>query len=106
MTDAPIAARSIVRVVTPDGKKRPGVVIEVQSELYRVAFGTGTRRDHYEYVEVMAGERAGKQLRLEKDTYFYAANVAIVSREHLTVLPGVSSRELAAKLVALVDGSG
>jgi hypothetical protein len=106
MTDPVIAARAIVRVLAPDGKRRPGIVLEVQGDLYRVAFGTGTRRDHYEYVEVAAHERAGKQMRLEKDTFFYASNVAVVARTHLAVLPGICSSELAARIVALVDETG
>lgn len=55
------------------GKRRPGVVIEVQGDLVRVAYGT--TQDHTAPCALVSEDsRQGRSFDLQEPTRFYGAN--------------------------------
>lgn len=56
-----------------EGKERPAVVIEVEPDLIRVAYGTSQVRE-YECVVVHTTTRQGRAFPLRETTYFCGAN--------------------------------
>lgn len=59
--------------VVLEGKERPAVVLEVRSDLIRIAYGTS--QEHAWPGEVVhADTRQGRKFPLRETTYFYGAN--------------------------------
>ncbi|MBX3155002.1 MAG: hypothetical protein KF773_03305 [Deltaproteobacteria bacterium] len=56
-----------------EGKDRPAVVLEVESDLVRVAYGTSEAHE-WPRVEVHAETRQGRAFPLTETTHFYGAN--------------------------------
>ena len=66
--------RRVVRVWI-EGKHRPAVILEVEPDLVRIAYGTSEPRD-WRAVIVHTDTRQGRLLDLKETTYFYGANVS------------------------------
>lgn len=66
--------RRIVRVWIAD-KHRPAVILEVEPDLVRIAYGTSEPRD-WRAAIVHPDTRQGRLLDLKETTYFYGANVS------------------------------
>ncbi len=66
--------RRIVRVWIAE-KHRPAVILEVEPDLVRIAYGTSEPRD-WRTVIVHPATRQGRLLDLKETTYFYGANVS------------------------------
>jgi hypothetical protein len=54
-------------------KQRPGVVLEIQPDLIRVAYGTSVTHD-WPRVTVHPDSRQGRAFPLREETYFYGSN--------------------------------
>lgn len=63
-------------------KQRPAVVIEMQPDLVRVAYGTTEIRE-YPNVVVHLESRQGRAFPLVETIYFYGANTSWARREEL-----------------------
>jgi hypothetical protein len=69
--------------VDMDKPSRPAVVLDVRGDVVAYTWGTGTQRSWLKHVCIGADTRAGKAMRLDKDTYFYARNVEIIRMDVL-----------------------
>ena len=58
------------------GNDRIGVVIEVRTDLIRVAYGTSEPHDDWPQIVVRPETRQGRALVLREVTYFYGANTS------------------------------
>ncbi|MFP2925624.1 hypothetical protein ACLESO_10470 [Pyxidicoccus sp. 3LG] len=70
-----------------------------------VLCGTGTRRSELVVIEVPRASAAGKALRLDKDTYFYANQLRNVRLSHLRPLGGSCPPGLFLQVRVLVEGA-
>ncbi|MCY1000182.1 hypothetical protein OWM54_23875 [Myxococcus sp. MISCRS1] len=94
-------------LVEINGKPRPAILVQFALNEGRatVLCGTGTRRTELAVIEVPYQSAAGKALRLEKDTYFYADQVRSVRTSHLQACEGHCSPSLFLQVRILVDGA-
>lgn len=87
-----VQVRDSVRAVIA-GKDRPGIVIEVEPDLVRVAYGT--RAEHpWPSVAVSPDSRTGRSLGLTEETHFYGANVEWLARSAVTLVGRQVPRDL------------
>jgi hypothetical protein len=70
-----------------------------------VVCGTGTKRTELVVIEVLETSAAGKSLRLDKPTYFYADAVKSVKPEYLKPTEGRCPPELFLQVRLLVEGA-
>ncbi|WP_426744359.1 hypothetical protein VZQ01_22265 [Myxococcus faecalis] len=94
-------------LVEINGKPRPAILVQFAKNEGRatVLCGTGTHRPELAVIEVPHQSAAGKALRLEKDTYFYADNVRSVRISHLQAREGLCPPSLFLQVRILVDGA-
>lgn len=90
-----------------NGKPRPAILVRlVEGEGRAVVLcGTGTYRSEFAVIEVPQVSAAGKSLRLEKDTYFYADQLKNVRLSHLKARDGHCPPDLFLQVRLLVEGA-
>lgn len=93
--------RRIVRAWIAE-KWRPAVILEVQPDLVRIAYGTSEPRE-WRAVIVNPNTRQGRLFDLPETTYFYAANVSWESPAALELCEPVCSWELFFAIRKLVE---
>ena len=69
------------------GKERPAVLLRLEEKRAWVIAGTGTHRPHFPHVGVFERSREGLVLKLDKDTFFYANQLAILPLADVSAAP-------------------
>jgi hypothetical protein len=87
-----------------EDKDRPGVVLEVQDDFVRLAYGTSSSCDDGTPCAVVhGGTRAGRKFPLTRTTYFYGANTALEFRGALRRGEAPCVRDLFHEIRRLVE---
>ncbi|MFL5356520.1 hypothetical protein [Archangium sp.] len=94
-------------LVEINGKERPAIIVRIFKDEERalVVCGTGTPRTEYVAIEVRENSAAGKALRLDKPTWFYATALRSVKLSHLKAIEGICLPELFLQVRLLVEGA-
>lgn len=96
-----------VALVEINGKQRPAVVMSIhqQEERALVLYGTGTERDELVVIRVPMTSAAGRALKLDKPTCFYADGLRSVKLSHLKAVQGQCPPDLFMQMRIMVEGA-
>jgi hypothetical protein len=96
-----------VAIVEINDKPRPAVVMSIHEREGRalVLYGTGTERDELVVIRVPMSSAAGRSLKLDKPTCFYADGLRSVKLSHLKAVQGHCPPELFMQMRIMIEGA-